>query len=424
MRGCFRSVFSGLFLLAAIAFSTQHLYMGRSAASTPCPGDCNGDGQVTVDELVLAVSIALGDIPLANCPAADLSGENQITVDELVAAVNAALNGCAPTPTATEQNGATVTPLPPTETPPSPTSSSTPTPTQETAPFWASLAPLPRARQEVGVAELGGRIYVVGGIDGVGRTVATVEFYEPVADAWFEVAPLPAALHHISVAATGGRLYALGGLGPSFAAVSSVFEYDPEGDSWRSRAPLPTARGAGGAAVIGGLIYFAGGFRGGVSVNDFSVYDPAADHWTELIRMPTPRDHLGAAAVGGIFYAVGGRAGSIANVFDVVEAYEPATGLWRTNLAPMPTARGGLAVAALRRRIYAIGGEGNRFDPLGVFRETEAYDVDLNRWEMLPDMLTPRHGMAAAPFGQRIIVPGGATVAGFGASAANEALVP
>lgn len=133
--------------------------------------------------------------------------------------------------------------------------------------------------------------------------------------------------------------------------------------------------------------------------------------------MPTARDHHGAAAVDGIFYAVGGRAGRL---YDVVEAYDPRTGMWSTR-APMPTARGGLAVAAVNSRIYAIGGEGNAASRRGVFPQVEAYSPSLDTWTVLPNMRTPRHGTGAAALGDRIFVPGGATRANFGPSAANEA---
>jgi N-acetylneuraminic acid mutarotase len=136
--------------------------------------------------------------------------------------------------------------------------------------------------------------------------------------------------------------------------------------------------------------------------------------------MPTARDHLGAAAINGIFYAVGGRAGGL---FDALEAYDPVPGQW-TTLTPMPTARGGLAAAALGGRLYSFGGEGNSHDPFGIFPQTEAYDPSTDTWTSLPDLPTPRHGMGAAAAGDRIYVPGGGTIAGFAASAANEALQP
>jgi hypothetical protein len=56
-------------------------------------GDCSGDGQVTVDELVLGVAIALGGQPAAECPSLDADGDGQVTVDELLTAVRNALDG-------------------------------------------------------------------------------------------------------------------------------------------------------------------------------------------------------------------------------------------------------------------------------------------------------------------------------------------
>ena len=41
-----------------------------TATPVPCVGDCNGDGEVTVDELLTMVNIALGNLPVTACPAA------------------------------------------------------------------------------------------------------------------------------------------------------------------------------------------------------------------------------------------------------------------------------------------------------------------------------------------------------------------
>lgn len=59
-----------------------------------CPGDCNRDGVVTVDEILSGVNIALGTLPMEVCPASDADGNGSVTVDELLLAVNHALNGC------------------------------------------------------------------------------------------------------------------------------------------------------------------------------------------------------------------------------------------------------------------------------------------------------------------------------------------
>lgn len=59
--------------------------------AVPTAGDCDGDGRVTIDELVAGVRIALGDAPLATCAAADGDGDGVVGIAELVAAVGRAL---------------------------------------------------------------------------------------------------------------------------------------------------------------------------------------------------------------------------------------------------------------------------------------------------------------------------------------------
>ncbi len=65
-----------------------------AVAASPCGGDCDGGGSVTVDEIVRGVSIALGVLPLSECTPFDLDADATVTVDELVRAVTAALQGC------------------------------------------------------------------------------------------------------------------------------------------------------------------------------------------------------------------------------------------------------------------------------------------------------------------------------------------
>jgi hypothetical protein len=76
----------GLYQLTATAFGP--------ATSSVCPGDCNHDGTVTVDELLTSVAIALGSMEISACRACDTDGDGEVLINELLAAVNAALNGC------------------------------------------------------------------------------------------------------------------------------------------------------------------------------------------------------------------------------------------------------------------------------------------------------------------------------------------
>jgi pseudomonalisin len=66
----------------------------RAFAAQDCAGDCNGDGVVTVDEVMTGVNIALGATPASQCPGLDANGDAIVTVDELLQAVDHVLNGC------------------------------------------------------------------------------------------------------------------------------------------------------------------------------------------------------------------------------------------------------------------------------------------------------------------------------------------
>jgi hypothetical protein len=76
----------------------------NSATAQVCVGDCNGDGSVTVDEIVTMVNIALGLSEVSSCAAADPGGDGMVTVDEILTAVNNALNGCPPPTGCTSAN--------------------------------------------------------------------------------------------------------------------------------------------------------------------------------------------------------------------------------------------------------------------------------------------------------------------------------
>jgi hypothetical protein len=63
-----------------------------------CTGDCNGNHQVTVDEILVMANVALDNLPLSACTAADTNHDLRVTVDEILAAVDNALNGCPAIP--------------------------------------------------------------------------------------------------------------------------------------------------------------------------------------------------------------------------------------------------------------------------------------------------------------------------------------
>jgi len=71
------------------------ILIATPATAQVCLGDCNESGDVTVDEVVTMVNLALGG-GTAGCAAGDGNSDGSITVDEIITAVNHALTGCPP----------------------------------------------------------------------------------------------------------------------------------------------------------------------------------------------------------------------------------------------------------------------------------------------------------------------------------------
>ncbi len=65
-----------------------------TAVPIVCGGDCEGDGKVTINDLIRAVSIALGATPIDRCRSADQNRDGRLSISELIQAVRAALDGC------------------------------------------------------------------------------------------------------------------------------------------------------------------------------------------------------------------------------------------------------------------------------------------------------------------------------------------
>jgi N-acetylneuraminic acid mutarotase len=281
-------------------------------------------------------------------------------------------------------------------------------------------------RQETAVVAAGGEIYVIGGYDEGRAFGSLVEAYDPSTGAWRRITDAPVPMHHANAAAVGDEIFVLGFLGAGFVEDERCFGLDVTTGAWRPLGglPIPRRRGASVTAELDGKIYVIGGLRGLAAVADVDVYDPATDRFDPLPSLPRPMDHGVGAGIDGAIYVAGGRSGGIGGHTSQLDIFDAGAGAWRAG-PQMPTGRGGAAGAGLGSRLYVFGGEGNRANAeTGLFDQVEVFDAKTEVWFVLAPMRPARHGMGAASLGDRIYVPGGATIEGFGATATSEVFIP
>ena len=246
---------------------------------------------------------------------------------------------------------------------------------------WTQKKPMPIfADHMTAAAASNGRIYVFGGTGAMRQedpnaTLDTAWEYDPVADTWKALAKLTAKRTAAAAAEVGGKIYLIGGTtdvaGPTGANVTAGLvvgtneSYDPATNRWDSHKVMPTPRNHPAIGVVGGKIYVIGGRVtanniGGFTSSNVDVveeYDPATDSWRAMNRMPTPRSGHGWTTYQGRIYVAGGEGHDyhMDAVYRDVEVFDPAANSW-DRLPPMPTARHGVNVAAYGGRLYVIGG--------------------------------------------------------------------
>jgi N-acetylneuraminic acid mutarotase len=278
---------------------------------------------------------------------------------------------------------------------------------------WTLKAPMAAGvRGEVAAVAYQGKLYAIGG-NVAGNAVPRNEVYDPATNSWRELAPMPIARDHLGLALVNGKIYTFGGFTKTVHenAGTDVFEYDPATNTWRSRAPLPRPLGSVGAAVIDGKIHVFGG-RGldKVTTTTHVVYDPATDTWKNAAPMSKGRDHMATVVAEGKIHVIGGRFTSPVDRTGMHEIYDPATDSWST-AAPMKTPRSAVAAALYHGMIVVDGGE---YPPENkTWTENEGYDLKSKTWFSLAPMpKTGSHGFGAAVIGPNLYFVGGSTLPG------------
>ena len=301
---------------------------------------------------------------------------------------------------------------------------------------WQTGTALPVSLGEIASGMIDNKLYVVG------EANPSTAVYDLTTKTWTTVAQRPYTGNHHAAEVINGKLYLFGGLGAA-GGNAKLQIYDPATNQWSLGADLPFGAGSGSTALITGKVYLAGGivYNGntGSTTNRVAMYDPATNTWTEKAAMPQGRNHAAAATDGAKMYVFGGRGfGSgddnvVANGFNTLQMYDPATNTWQSSanagstLAPLPQARGGMGKAVyFEGEFYVMGGE--TLDGAGatsnkVYNRVDIYNPMTNIWRLGAPMPTARHGVFPILANGNIYVAAGGTKAGYSNSTVLEIFV-
>jgi len=252
---------------------------------------------------------------------------------------------------------------------------------------WTKKQPMPRPAHHAALAAANGKIYVMGGfvppkdtaipVGGAWEPIDNAWEYDPAADSWKSLAPLPGKRGSALAAEVGGKIYVIGGattadgakdpfftfFGPS-KVLSTNDVYDPTTNKWESRTPMSVARNHSFGAAVNGKIYVIGGRTGhafilsATNTDVVEEYNPVSNSWSApKERMPTPRSGGASSSDGRRIYVAGGEVTTteLVGAFRAIEAYDTLTNSWIT-LPPMPMPRHGVAGAVIGNRFHLVSG--------------------------------------------------------------------
>jgi N-acetylneuraminic acid mutarotase len=264
---------------------------------------------------------------------------------------------------------------------------------------WSTLAPMPTARGEFGVAVVDGKIFAIGGLNGDGLPLTVNEEYNPQTDTWTTMTPMPTPRSGFATAVYNGKIYVIGGtVGNGFVGNNEV--YDPISNTWETKASMPTPRADLSANVVNDKIYLMGGVKYSSTAPYFSetgiseVYDPVKDTWSKGTSLLTAVSGYSSAVFGDKIYVLGGSLTSTtlgnAQATAVHQVYDVQSNNWSlaANLPNVDTygaaaATEGFMAPAL---IYRVGGYyGGVISGL-----TQAYNPENNSWKPVETMPVSR----------------------------------
>eukprot|EP00957_Ditylum_brightwellii_P066278 5030609-Ditylum_brightwellii.AAC.1 len=118
-----------------------------------------------------------------------------------------------------------------------------------------------------------GLIYAIGGDDGC-SFLKSVEVFDPISWDWSFLPPMNIERSDCAAVELGGKIYVIGGIDDESNELSSVEVFDPTSGKWSFLTSMQSKRAACAAAQMGGKIYVIGGYDGCKRCSSVEVFDP------------------------------------------------------------------------------------------------------------------------------------------------------
>ncbi|KAK3577962.1 hypothetical protein CHS0354_020801 [Potamilus streckersoni] len=160
-----------------------------------------------------------------------------------------------------------------------------------------------------------GIIYAVGGLTSTGDSLSTVESFDPFVGRWTIAEAMSTMRSRVGVAVLNGKLYAIGGY-DGMERLSTVEVFEQDSRRWRKVTSMNCKRSALGAVGLNKKLYVLGGYDGVASLRSVEVYDPETNVWTILSSMLKHRSAAGVTVLDGEIFACGGHDGL--SIFDSI----------------------------------------------------------------------------------------------------------
>ena len=152
--------------------------------------------------------------------------------------------------------------------------------------------------------------------------------YDPVTDTYTQMASVPTPRTWGTAAEVGGKIYIIGGYsyGNPQGATDVNEMYDPVTNTWSTKIPMPVPKYGATREnpVINGKIYVTHGLDGGFRSDNYA-YDPATNTWEQKSSALFIRDGVACGIINSKLYVVGGRNNGDPFGLTTVEEYNPAT---------------------------------------------------------------------------------------------------